>query len=265
MSPWNESRRRMWPVYVGIALIVLGFVSGYLLLTGVVGTPDGDDGSGDRSAHPSTPSVTEPDDDSPPPRMLHVVSWGRASGQLAVVVRNDSRRFIDRARVRITAHGAADSLVLTTTGTSRDVCCTIVGLPPGEVYGLFAEVDPDLRDITAVEVEQISVDTRPADSDWSVAVETPALLRFDDDTVVTARLTARGRLSGYVAAQAILTGPNGAVAQVISGRFYCFEPGRSRLIRLHLFHAVPADLELARIVAYPIPAGVPPAVSWECR
>lgn len=264
MSPWSETRRPMWPVYAGMAVIVAGLVAGYLLLTGV---GEGDDESRDgrspgRLVSPST-GPGGPGADRRP--VLEVVSWGTTSGQLAVVVRNESPRHIERLRVRITARDEAGDVVLSTAGSPRDVCCTIVGLPPGQRFGLFAEIDAATTGIATVDVEPVVTRTRGSAPVEHVAVNDPRLHRFDDDTVVTARLTARGRLSGYVAVQALLVDRTGDVVQVISGRFYCFETGRPRDIRLHLFHAVPADLRLGRILAYPIPAGVPPHVPWECR
>ena len=89
-------------------------------------------------------------------------------------------------------------------------------------------------------------------------------MRSDDDTVVTAVVTASGWLSGYIVVQAILTDADREVAQVISGRFYCFEAGRSREVRLQLFHPVPGSLQLARVVAHPIPKDVPPHVDGRC-
>lgn len=267
MSPWHESRRPTWPVYGGIGLIVLGLVTGYLLLTGVIGTAD-DDGrdapTSDAEVILSIPTSEGPGGEDERP-LLEVVSWGRASGQLAVLVRNESRLHLERVRVRITARDGADTVVLSTAGTARDVCCTILGLPPGQEYGLFAELDPGRVDIATVEVTPLHAETRRATRVERVRVSRARLHRYADDTVVTAALTARGRLSGYVAVQAVLIDRVGGVAQVISGRFYCFEAGRPRAIRLRLFHPVPDDLRLDRILAYPIPAGVPAHVPWECR
>lgn len=266
MSPWTETRRPMWPVYAGMVVIIVGLVAGYLLLTGVVGGGDGDESRDARTTDDIlVPSATPQGPGGERRPALEVVSWGTASGQLAVVVRNESARHIERQRVRITARDDAGGVVLSTTGSPRDVCCTIVGLPPGQKYGLFAEVDPATTGIATVDVEPVATRTRGSAPVQHVAVNDPRLLRYDDDTVVTARLTARGRLSGYVSVQALLVDREGDVAQVISGRFYCFETGRSRDVRLHLFHAVPEELRLGRILAYPIPTGVPAHVPWECR
>lgn len=270
MSPWNDSRGPLWPLYAGIGFIVVALAGGFILMTGVA--DDSDDGRTGRSPAPTSqarpswePTPSGPDDDGMARQGPEVVSWGREGRQLAVVVRNDSRRVIDEARVRITARDAADNPVLSTTGTPRDVCCTIVGLPPGKDFGLFAVLDSDASEIADVEVVYVAQDTRPVrPPEPRILVDDPALLRYDDDTVAVATLTARGRVADYVAAQAILVDEAGDVAQVISGRFWCYEPGRRRQIRLHLFHPVPADVRLDRVVAYPIPAGVPAGVRGGC-
>lgn len=262
MSPWNESRRSMWLLYTGLVFVVVAAVLGYLALTGVVGDYDDDDGGGPPRADASSPSSAPPTD--PPPAVLEVVSWGRSSGQLAVVVRNNSGRHLDRARLRITARDADGDVVLKMSGSPRDVCCTVVGLPPGGEFGLFAELDRGVGPIAAVDVAPLEVGGRQAGTEPRVVVRAPGLQRYDDDTVVTAVVTARGWLSGYVAVQAILTDADGDVAQVISGRFYCFERGTPREVRLRLFHAVPRSLRLDRVVAFPIPIGVTPHVPGRC-
>ncbi|WP_435768489.1 hypothetical protein [Nocardioides sp. SYSU DS0651] len=272
MSPWSDNRRRRWPVYAGLALIVLGIVAGYLLMTGA----DGDGGAGRSPATPAvsaspdgpaqeveTPDPTDPDDAGSVP-ILEVVSWGRASGQLAVEVRNRSTEVIEELRVRITALDESGATVVSTTGSERDVCCTVVGLPPGRSFGLFAELGPSARDVAAVEVEPVSAE--PAERAVPrVAVRRPRLERRADDTVVVARLAARGRAPvRYVAVQAFLAGPDGRVSQVISGRF-CLGADRTGEVRLHLFHPVPRSLRLDRVVAYALPPGVRPHVPWRCR
>lgn len=263
MSPWTETRRPRWPIYTGLAVIIIGFVAGYLLMTGVVGDDDG--GGGSDAAQTPGPVATDAPGQTGEP-VLKVVSWGQSSGQLAVVVRNQSPRLIQQMRVRITAVDRSNATVLSTTGTARDVCCTIVGLPPGASFGLFAELDRPAWDIAGVRVAPVSTSAGTVRTSPRIVADRAEIQRYADDTVVTAHLTARGgRLSGYVAAQAFLAGRDGRVSQVISGRFYCFGPGRSREVRLHLFHAVPDDLRLIGVVAYPLPAGVRPYVPWKCR
>lgn len=260
MSPWTVTKRPVWPVYLGMALIIAGLVAGYLLMTG-----DADDGAG--SSEPTTPGMiaTETAAEQHDRPDLAVVSWGQTSGQLAVVVRNASSRPIERMRVRITARDRSGATVLSTTGTAPDVCCTIVGLPPGKIFGLFAELDsPSAWNIAQVEVEPLSADFGETGDEPEVRAVATGLQREDDDTVVTAEVTVAGSHSGYVAAQALLTGADGRVAQVVSGRFYCFGREGTREIRLHLFHAVPRTLRLDRVVAYALPPGVRPYVPWKC-
>ena len=268
MSPWNDRNRSMWLLYTGLVLAVVGLVTGYLRFVGVIDR-DHDDGPGDPPTHVSTPSSTPSstptrDHTDPPPAPLEVVAWGRSSGQLAIVVRNDSGRDLDRVRVRITGRDPGGDPVLTTAGTPRDVCCTVVGLPPDGEFGLFAELEPGVGPIAAVEVTPLAIQDSPAGNTPQVTVRDPRLMREYDDTVATAVVVGRGQLSGHMAVAAFLTDAQGEVAQVISGRFYCFEPGRPREVRLHLFHAVPRSLSLDRIVAHAVPSGVPPHVPGRC-
>lgn len=272
MSPWIETRLPRWPLYAGIGVIVAGIVVGYLLMTGAVG------GGEDPGEEPETPGLvrsaatsdsSESADEGPP--ALQVVSWGHAKGQLAVVVRNESGEPITAERVRITALDSAGDVLASTTGTPDDVCCTIVGLPPGRYFGLFANLDPMTLQRTAdVAVERVpeavAGASKAALSAARIRVDGTRLQRLADDTVVSARLTTRGTgLSGYVAAQAFLVGRDGRVVQVISGRFYCFGPGQSRTVRMQLLHAAPPGVRLDRVVAYVIPDGVPAYVPGECR
>ena len=275
MSPWNESRRSMGLLYTGVVLAAVGLVTGYLRFVGVIGGGDDEHGSspspaatspaGTPSGTPSsTPTGTASPSDGAEPSPLEVVSWGRARGQLAIVVRNTSDRLIDRARVRITARDEDGAVLQTTTGTPRDVCCTVVGLPPDEEFALFALIKKGVGEIAGVEVTPVSVEDSPPARAATAVVTEPRLLRETDDTIVTATVRARGRLSGYVSVAAVLTDRDDNVAQVISGRFYCFEPGRPREVWLHLFHTVPQSLTLDRIIAHPIPVGVPPHVPGRC-
>ncbi|GAA1525585.1 hypothetical protein [Nocardioides humi] len=267
MSPWSEDRGPKWPLFVGFGCLLVGLVGGFLLMTGVVDrtSDEPDRPAAGRTTTPAGPDDTPSADPADPsePR-LGVVSWGMAAGQLAVVVRNDSDRVIDRARVAITARDRSGVALLTTSGTPKDVCCTIVGLAPGQEFGLFAQLRSELRDVADVEVRPVSADLGETGDAPRIDVGRPKLHRETDDTVVTVRLTAHGELTGYVAAQAVLVDENGAVAQVVSGRFYCFAPGEPRRIRLRLFHPVPAQLQLERVLAQAIPDGVPPGVPGRC-
>src|SRR5690606_28651336 len=111
---------------------------------------EGEDPAPTPAAPVATATTTR--DAEPPPGPLEVVSWGRSSGQLAVVVRNGTSDLLARARVRIVARDAEGRVVLREAGTPRDVCCTVVGLPPGGEFGLFAELGRDVGRIAGVEV-----------------------------------------------------------------------------------------------------------------
>lgn len=274
MSPWIETTRSRWPLYLGVAVIAVGMVAGYLMMTGTGGAA-GDRDTRDAptpgpvsSAGPADPVTADSGGAAP---ALDVVSWGQASGQLAVVVRNETGRLIEGMRVRIAALDDDGDTLMSTTGTAGDVCCTIVGLPPEGYFGLFADAAPDLAGrIAEVEVEPAHPEAA-SETDGPmptrVKVEGATLERLPHDAVVTAQLTTSraSGLSGYVAAQAFLVRPNGRVAQVISGRFYCFGPGETRQVRMELLHPAPPGLRLDLVVAYAFPAGVPAHVPWDCR
>ncbi|WGX95209.1 hypothetical protein [Nocardioides sp. L-11A] len=262
--PKRRGRRPSWPLYAGVLLVLAGLVAGGLLLTGTIG---GAEDSRARTPYPAgrVPPVALPAAPAGVGDVLAVRSWGRAAGQLAIVVGNESTEPIASARVRVTARDATGAVLLATSGTDADVCCTVVGLPPGAEFGLFVPLDAGVGEIGAVDVETLSAEAGASAADASVRVGDADLRRDDDDTVVAVRLKARGRLSGYVAVQALLVDGEGELAQVISGRFYCFRPGAARTVRLHLFYAVPPGLRLDRVLAYPIPDGVRPHVPGRCR
>lgn len=277
MSPWNEKRGPRWPLFVGIGCVVVGLVGGFLLMTGITDRrgDDPDPAPGpERSAAPTTsapaPTPTSPTTATTAPPTpggsgLTVVSWGQAAGQLAVVVRNDTDEVVERARVLLTARDSSGAALLSTSGTEDDVCCTVVGLAPGAEFGLFAELRSPLRGVTEVEVRPVAGGSSTADGDVPrVEVREPRLRHLPGDTVVTARLTARGDLSGYLAAQALLVDAEGRVVQVVSGRFYCFASGRPGAVRLRLFHEVPRGLRLGRVLAQAVPRGVAPGVPGRC-
>lgn len=270
MSPWTEKQSPRWPLVLGTVLILAGLIGGVLLMAGGSGDDEAEPpaGTGPPSMSASsgvTGAAATPGDEDPAdgPR---VVDWGVAAGQLAVVVRNDTRKVIDAARVRITATDAQGATVLSTTGTADDVCCTIVGLPPNQDFGLFAPLAEGdaAAAIADVAVDYVSVESGRSGSRAWVGAADGELHVSGDDTTVTTTLTAHGAVDGYVAAQAILVDREGKVAQLISGRFYCFEAGSQRRVRMQLFHAVPEHLRLGRVLAYALPDDVPSYVPEKC-
>ena len=274
MSPWQEHQSPRWPLYGGIGCVALAMVIGLLMMMGVfggggddrrggAGAPAPPSGSATTStsttvASPASPSETTSRPTSsaapaPPGDAPQLVSWGQDAHQLAVLVRNDTAQVIDRAQVRITGRDAAGRRVVSTTSTTG-LCCVVVGLQPGQDFGLFAPLKPGAAKVATVTVDYVTnVSRAVGKEEATVTVSGATLERFPDDTVVTATLAARGPVDGYVAVQAMLVGTDGRLSQVISGRYYCYQPGTRRQVRLRLFHAVPAGVRLFKVVAHPIP------------
>ncbi len=268
MSTWQNRRRSSWPLYAGIVLVAVSILSGLLQLYGL---PGGDD---DVVPPPSGPSATatgepgsdvpeeaEPTGDEPPadPAELspEVVSFGRTGTLLAVVVRNVSGQYLRSARVQILARAADGRAVRTTFGSAGSTCCTLLGLPDGGEYGVWANVAADAPEIDSVEVRVVAAQVgRHGDPVPTIAAAGASLERLAEETVVTATLTAHGPVDGYVAGQAFLADRNGRLVAVISGRFWCFEDGVTRTVRMQLPHAVPRGTRVARVLAYPVPSGV---------
>ncbi|WP_436699579.1 hypothetical protein [Nocardioides sp. BYT-33-1] len=260
----NQSRRLL---YVGAGCLAISLVTGPLLMSGLIAGGGGSDR--DPSAPPTTTTPVTPTDGGATAGTAgvgpEVVSWGREGRQLAVVLRNDTDRMLDEARVRIIGRNAAGRQVVSTAGPENDVCCTVFGLPPGEEFAVYAPIDPTAAEITDVSVDYVSTDFRPVrPEEAKVVARKGRLHRTADNTVVTATLRASGPVGDYVAAQAILVDADGRVAQVISGRYWCYEPGVRRRIRLELYRPVPAGVRLDRVIAHSIPDGVPHGGKGRC-
>lgn len=200
------------------------------------------------------------------PRGPQVVEWGVNGQQLAVVVKNQTRSLIVSATVRIQAYDENHRLIVASTGPQRSKCCTILGLPPRQRFGLFLFVGPRASDVRSVRVDYVDTDVRTDDpkARGTYSTEVTALDRQPDDTVVTATITAHGPVTPFLVGQAFVTGPDGLIG-VISGRFYCFEDGASRRMRMQLKHPVPAGSRVESVVAYPVPPGQPTYVTSACH
>ncbi|TQK71239.1 hypothetical protein [Nocardioides sp. SLBN-35] len=263
----NKLSQSRWLLYVGAGCIATGLVAGPLLMSGMIGGDDGSDS--DDPVPTAAPVPATPTDGGATAGTAgvgpEVVSWGQEGRQLAVVLRNDSDQVLDEARVRITGRNASGRPVVSTTGPENDVCCTVFGLPPGEEFAVYAPLGPAAAEVTDVAVEYVSTDFRPVrEEEPRVVARKGKLKRTADNAVVTATLSAAGPVGDYVAAQAILVDADGDVAQVISGRYWCYEPGTRRRIRLELYRSVPADLRLDRVIAHSIPDGVPAGPKGRC-
>jgi hypothetical protein len=271
MIPGSSDRQSRWLLYVGAGCIATGLVAGPLLMSGIIGAdgPDSDAPAPTAVPTPPAPTSQAPTDGGATAGTAgvtpEIVSWGQEGRQLAVVLRNGSDQVLAEARVRITGRNAAGRPVVSVPAPENDVCCTVFGLPPGEEFAVYAPLAPDAAEITDVAVEYVSTEFRPVREDEARIVARKARLeRSADNTVVSATLTAVGPVGDYVAAQAILVDADGDVAQVISGRYWCYEPGTRRRIRLELYRPVPEDLRLDRVIAHSIPDGVPNGPKGRC-
>lgn len=281
MKGTREQRRSFWLLSAGVALVAVSMLSGLLQLYGL---PGGDD---DQGAGPPAPSSTateepgdvlgeteptDPDDPAtdeervdPEDLVTTVTGIGRTGTLLAVEIRNDSGVHLRSARVRIVARDDAGRKV-TTSGSARSTCCTVLDLPDGGEYGLWANIPTDAPPVRSVEVEVVEAEVGdPTPPTSTVTASGSTLAREHDAAVVTTTLVARGAVDGYVAAQAFLTDPSGRLVAVVSGRFWCFADGVSRTVRMQLPQPVPRDTRIARVVARPLPldalAPVPSACS----
>lgn len=264
MIPASSSQSR-WLLYLGAGCIATGLVVGPLLMSGIIGADDGEDPP-HRPASTSTAVPTDGGATAGVPGVApEIVAWGQEGRQLAVVLRNGSDQVLDEARVRITGRNAKGGVVVSTIGTDNNVCCTIFGLPPGEEFAVYAPIRPGAAEISDVAVEYVSTDFRPRVDDEPVVTASKAVLKATaDDTVVTVTLSAAGPVDHFVAAQAVLVDADGEVAQVISGRYWCYDPGTRRRIRLQLFRPVPEGLRLDRVIAHSIPDGARTGVKAAC-
>lgn len=272
MKGTREQRRTFWLLTGGVALVAVSMLSGLLQLYGL---PSGDD---DQGAGPPTPSAapTDPgevlgetgqaDPDAPDPEDLvtTVTGVGRTGTLLAVEIRNDSGVALRSARVRIVARDEAGRKV-STSGSARSTCCTVLALPDGATYGLWANIPTDAPPVSEVEVEVVEAEIGdPEVPPSTVTASGSALVREPGAAVVTTTLVAAGAVDGYVAAQAFLTDPGGRLVAVVSGRFWCFTDGVSRTVRMQLPQPVPPDTRVARVVARPLPADALAPVPSAC-
>ena len=225
----------------------------------------------DPSALPSSAtSVASPDDpeEQPLPKPS-IVTWGGSGTQLAIVIRNDSPWLVRRARVRISAWDSEGELVRRTTGPAGSTCCTVLGLPPGGVYGVFLLLDRGVDDIARVRVRYATLVSQRVRKDTPrIDVSGARLVRTSDDTLVEATFTRLGAIrdaGGFVVGQAFLSDRRGRLVGVISGRFACFSPAApSGWVSMQLLRSVPPGTRIERVFAYPIPDGVPVRFPHTC-
>jgi len=184
-----------------------------------------------------------------------------------MVVRNVSRREIRSARVLIEVYGRDGTLQLATTGLTTSKCCTVLGLPPGQEYGLYLPTALSPAHVGRVAVRTLRLRSRAWHGERSArATATRARINHNRrDVVVTARVRTRGPASPYVVGQAFLADRSGRLRAVISGRYYCFGPARQRVVRMHLTYSAPPGTVVRKVVAYPIPPNARTLVGRRCH
>lgn len=193
---------------------------------------------------------------------LKVRSWGVNDGLLSVVVVNRSRALVRSARAVITARDANGNSIATVSGPPSSRCCTILSLPPGGSFGLYAALGDAATRTRSVTVDYADVSMSAVAAAAPELDVTDAALQTDNGlAVVSATVSVKNLTGPYIAAQAFLTNAAGSLIAVVSGRFYCFDSTDSRVVRIQLFHPVPAGTKIKSVVAYPIPDDLPTTVT----
>lgn len=192
------------------------------------------------------------------PYGLRVTDWAVNDGLLSVVVHNDSNDTIRSARALITAKDAHGNIIASYSSPLSEKCCTVIELPPGRSFGLYADLGPSAARTSGVSVNWLDVSLeRDGNTSPRVAVKNISLTTGAGTATVQATFTLQGSGGPYVAGQAFLTDSSGKFVSLISGRFYCFVPGQSRTVRMVLFHPVPAGTRVQRVVGFPLAEGLP--------
>lgn len=266
--PWRRGALVLSPVV--LLLLIGAFVLGQY-------GPNQHGAARDPGARPSAGAGTGTDEQVPPALITptsspsaavaepELVRWGGQGTRLAMVVRNPTEVEIRYARVLVTALDAQGQSLGTRSAAPGAKCCTVLGLAPGGEFGLFADLGIPVSRIDQVRITFLDVLTAPvAEAAPQVLVSDPVLSRTPTDAVVTATLTASGPVGPLVAGQAFLADPEGRLVAVISGRFYCFADKTQRRLRMQLLHPVPDGTRVQRVLAHPIPAGVPAITPRAC-
>jgi uncharacterized protein YceK len=189
--------------------------------------------------------------------LLETVTWAELDGLVSVVVRNPTDRVLRRAEAVITLRDSRGTVLASTpapttamTARLRDGgCCTVRSLRPGGTYGLYVGTAGPGSEVADVEVTY-------RDVSWSSTplsqVEARAV-RIEEGprgSVVLADITAEEDLPSAVV-QAVVTGPDGNLAAVVSGTWTCFEAGDTRRIFMQLFRRVPVGAMVESVAVHP--------------
>jgi hypothetical protein len=185
--------------------------------------------------------------------VLRVVEWGVTDGLLSVRVHNDSQRVLRRAEAVMVIR-LDDGVSLSAAGTlPDDLCCTLLDVPPGKDFGLYADLGERADLVEDVEIRFDRVSWAPPDSPSTpeLVMDEPVLADTAGGAEVRTRITASEDLPA-LAAQAFLRGPDGEFLAVVSGRFRCFAADRPRSVVVQLFHPVPKGTVIESVETYPM-------------
>lgn len=195
-----------------------------------------------------------------PQTRLQVDQWGyTADGLISVIVSNVGDATVRSARAIISATDAYGNLVAAVSapqGTALGTrCCTIIGLAPGQRYGLYSDFGTLLPRVKHVSVQYTSVRTDPNNVASPVAsMNNPSLKTDGKHATASVTVTMAEHTGPYVTVQALLNGPDKKFLGVISSGFYCIAPSTKRTIKLQFFHPVPRGSSIESVVAFPLDA-----------
>ncbi|WP_139977280.1 hypothetical protein [Nocardioides litoris] len=172
--------------------------------------------------------------------LLETVEWGQVDGLVSVLVRNDADRVLRRADAVVTLSTADGSAGPTTVAGG---CCAVVGVPPGATFG-FSFYAADAAEAAVVDLQVVYRDQRWGDAGSSgsgTATATPVgLVPNAWGSVVQTDVTTHGVPVDVAVVQAVVDGPDGRLATVVSGTWTCFVPGPPRRVDLQAWTPLPA-------------------------
>jgi hypothetical protein len=228
---------------------------------------DGSSGHSTTSAPPPTSASAPTTSTAPlpgvpvgsdPQTRLQVDKWGfTADGLLSVIVSNVGDATVRSARAIISAEDAYGNVVAAVSaqaGTPLGVrCCTIIGLSPGQRYGLYSNVGTRISRVKSVSVQYTSVRTDVDNVTSPVLSMSDASLHTDGkraNVYVTVQMSQH--VGPYITVQAVLVDPDKKFLGVISGGFYCLAANTKRTIKLQFFHPVPTGSTVDSVVSFPL-------------
>lgn len=249
--------------------VVAAFLVAVIALSGCDGSSAHNGPSSSDSA-PSSPPSSAPLSSTAPPAgvavgtnpqtRLQVETWGyTADGLLSVVVSNVGQATVRSAHAIISAKDAYGNVVAAVSapqGTPLGTrCCTIIGLAPGQRYGLYSDIGTRAPRVKTVSVDYTAVRTdvnnvaSPVQSMKNAALHTSGKQAY---VTVTVKMSAH--VGPYITVQALLDDPHKKFLGVISGGFYCIGPNTQRSIRLQFFHPIPPGSSVDSVLSFPLDA-----------